>query len=211
MKQVKDIDMTALHKDLQAIVEPPKRRGWFRRNWRWFVPVLLLTIIVGGAGALYWNFFIRVYNLEVFQAAMRTIGADKDMQKTLGQPIEPVRRPPSLFSKAGWQEIVPTARIEENEIDITKWQIEGPKGQAKAHLLAKKRGGEWQIVMLEVTPVGGKKVSLHEAGGGEDEAPVFHGGAPTSPPAQGKKQDAKSPDINIDLPGLPPDAPAEKK
>ena len=66
---------------------PQKHRGWFRRNWRRFVLLLFVIIVVGG-GALYWNFFLRVYNLQVCREAMKTIAADKGMQETLGRPIK---------------------------------------------------------------------------------------------------------------------------
>ena len=209
MTKVKDIDMAALHKDLQQIVEPPKPRGWFRRNWRWFVPALLLTIVVGGGGGLYWFFFVRVYNLDVCKSAMQTIAADKGMQETLGEPIQPIRRPPSIFSKAGWQEIMPNARVEESEIDV-RWNIAGPKGQAAAKLLAKKRSGEWQTVLLKVTLASGKEVSLQEVGNPANEAPPYvpPEANPNSPKTGVKKPETKSHDINIDVPG---DAPAGGK
>ena len=92
-----NIDLAALDRDLQELARDRQQRGWFRRNWRWFVPALLLAIVVVGAGALYWAFFLRVYNLEVCQSAMQTIEADKGMQEALGQPIKPSsgRRRPS--------------------------------------------------------------------------------------------------------------------
>jgi len=178
-----------------------KPRGWFRRNWRRFV-LLLLAIVVVGGGALYWNFFLRVYNLEVCQKAMQTIAADKGMQETLGQPIKNVFWPS--------QETVPNARIEEDEIDVI-WNIEGPKKQARAHLLAKRRQGRWDTVILEVTPAGGKRVSIHEADNGEDAPPPWQGANPEPPKPQGKKPETKGSDINIDLPIPPADAPAETK
>jgi hypothetical protein len=207
MKSVKDIDMAALNKDLQQVVEPKKRRGWFRRNWRWFVPALLLTIVVVGGGALYWFFFVRVYNLKVCQDAMQTIAADKGMRETLGELIQPVRRPASIFSKAGWQEIMPNARVEKDEIDVI-WTIEGPKKQARAHLLAKRRQGRWDTVMLEVTPAGGKRVSIQQVGDENDAPPPFQGANPEPPKPAGKKPETKASDINIDLPVPPSDAPA---
>jgi hypothetical protein len=181
-----------------------KRRGWLRRNWRWFVPALLLTVVVVGGGALYWTFFLRVYNLDVCQSAMRTIAADKGLQEALGRPIGNVNWPS--------RDTLPNARIEESEIDVM-WNIEGPKGQAKAHLLAKRRQGKWQTVALEVTPNGGKKVSLQEVGNADDEAPLspFGGANPEPPKAGGKKPETKAADINIDLPVPPPDAPEGAK
>jgi hypothetical protein len=186
--------------------QPPKtkKRGWFRRNWRWFVPALLLTIVVVGGGALYWNFYIRVYNLEVCQAAMKTIAADKGMQDSLGQPMAPAKWPS--------REVMPNARVEESEIDI-RWTIEGPKAKALAHLLAKRRQGKWQTVMLEVTPAGGKKVAIQEVGTGEDEAPPspFGNGSPEPPKPQDKKPATKPADMNIDMPIPPGDAPEGAK
>ena len=182
-----------------------KQRGWFRRNWRWFVPLvllpptLLLTVVVVVAGVCYWAFVGRVYNLDVCQSAMRTIAADKGMQETLGQPIKNVSWPS--------RETVPNARVETDEIDVI-WHIEGPKKQATAHLLAKRRQGRWDTVMLEVTPAGGKRVSIHEPDNGEDAPPPFQGATPEPPKAGDKKPETKTPDINIDLPIPSGDAPA---
>ena len=189
----------AIDKNVQKQAQQ-KRRGWFRRNWRWFVPALLLTIVVVGGGALYWAFFVRVYNLNVCQSAMRTIAADKGVQETLGQPIKNVFWPS--------RETMPNARIEENEIDVI-WNIEGPKKQAKAHLLAKRRQGRWDTVILEVTPAGGKRVSIHEPDTGEDAPPLFQGANPEPPKPDVKKPETKGSDINIDLPIPPGDAPAK--
>ena len=177
----------------------PKPRGWFRRNWRRIL-LLLLVVVVVGAAALYWNFFLRVYNLEVCQSAMKSIAADKAMQETLGQPIKNVLVPS--------QETIPNARVEKDEIDVI-WNIEGPKKKATAHLLAKRRQGRWDIVILDVTPAGGKRVSIQQTGEGEGEAkPYSPEGTKPEPKPDAKKPEAKSPDINIDLPG---DAPAEGK
>jgi hypothetical protein len=188
-----------------------KRRGWFRRNWKWFLPLFLLAIVVVGGGAGYWYLFLRVYKLDVVQRAMQAIADDKGMQEALGRPIESIKRPASLFSKDGWQEIMPSARVEENEIDV-RWNIQGTKAQGKAHTFAKRRQGKWETLTLEVTPAGGKRVSIREAGDDENEAvPFVPGGNPEPPKSQGKKPEAKSPDINIDLPIPPGDTPPEKK
>jgi hypothetical protein len=180
---------------------PQKRRGWFRRNWRRIV-LLLFVIIVAGGGALYWNFFLRVYNLQVCREAMKTIAADKGMQETLGQPIK----------NAYWpsQETMPSARVENAEIDV-RWSIVGSKEQmARAHLNARRRQGRWDILVLEVVTAGGKRVSIHQADNGEDLPPLFQAPKP-EPPKTGKKSDAQGPDININLPTPPGNAPAEEK
>ena len=37
---MEDIDLAALDKDLRKLTQTPKQRGWFRRNWQWFVPLV---------------------------------------------------------------------------------------------------------------------------------------------------------------------------
>lgn len=189
------IDLEALQRDLEEFAREQRQRGWFKRNWLWFVPVLLLAIVVLGGGFLYWSLFIRVYHLPVCQSAMRTIQADKSLQNSLGQPIQPVYWPS--------REAAPSARIEESEIDV-RWNIEGPKSHAKAHVLAKLRQGQWEIIQLEVLLAGDKRVSLADAAGGADEAPAF---APPKPGTDKPSSNMPAPEINLSAP--PDDGPGK--
>jgi hypothetical protein len=174
-----------------------------RCSWRRLLLLLLVIVVVGG-GALYWNFYLRVYNLKVCQDALKTIAGNKGMQETLGVPIKNVYWPS--------QETSPSARVEESEIDVI-WTIEGPKKQARAHVNARRRQGRWDTVMLEVTPAGEKKVSIHEPDSGDgDGPPVWPNPATTKTDAKKpevKKPDTKGPDINMPIP--PGDAPAGMK
>jgi hypothetical protein len=173
-------------------VDPAKRRGWLRRNWLWFIPTLLLALIVLGAGVGYWWLFVRVYRLDVCRAAMQTIQNDKELQEKLGQPIGVVWWPS--------RSAAPSARIEEREKDVL-WSIEGPKGRAKVRLLAQMRVGQWQTVILDVTLPDGEKVSPKEAGDNEGDAPPFQ-----APKPAGKTPESKAPP-EINLPVPPADAP----
>ena len=116
---MKDIDLAALERDLQELAAQKRRRGWLRRNWLWFLPTLLLALIVLGAGVGYWWFFVRVYRLDVVRAAMQTIQNDKELREKLGQPIGVVWWPS--------QSAAPNARIEETEKDVTL-EHRGPQG-----------------------------------------------------------------------------------
>lgn len=187
------IDLEALQRDLEEFAREQKQRGWWRRNWLWFTPTLLAAIVVLGGGALYWSLFLRVYRLDACQSAMQAIQADKDLQDSLGQPIQVVYVPS--------RETAPNARIEEGEIDVL-WHIEGPKGRAKAHTLAKQREGKWETVILEVVLSNGRKVSLSDAVGGADEAPPF-----TAPKPEADKPNANAPAPEINLLAPPNDAP----
>jgi len=154
-----EIERSALAKNF---ARKRHERGWWSRNWLWFLPVLLLGLIVLGGAAAYWSLFLRVYRLEVCRATMELIQADKTLEAALGHPIQAIYRPS--------REAVPNARIEEDEIEVL-WNVEGPKGSAKARSLAKRRQGKWETVLSEVVLANGRKVSL--AAAGEDDAPAF--------------------------------------
>ena len=185
----------ALEKDSQEPSQPQQKCGCCLRKWRCIVLVLLAMILLGG-GAIYWSLYLRAYRLEVCQSVMRTIQMDKELQNSLGQPIRPVYWPS--------RETVPNARIEESEIDV-RWTIEGPKGRAETHALAKLRQGKWETIVMEVKLPSGKKVLLAEAGGA-DEAPAFDGPKPET-----KKPETNAPAPEINLPIPPDDGPGSSK
>lgn len=196
-----NIDLEALQRDLEAFALEQSQKGWFRRNWLWFVPVLLLLVVVIGGGAAYWSLFLRIYNLELCQSAMQAIQANQDLQNTLGQPIQ--------FAYHPNRESTPNARIEADEIEL-RWNVEGSKSHAKAHLLAKNRQGKWDTVVLEVILPNERKVSLADAVGDADDAPKFD--APKKEPAVKSQTTAPPPEINLMAPpGDVPEVPANVK
>ena len=84
---------------------------------------------------------------------------------------------------------------------VVLWNIEGPKGRAKAHALAKRRQGKWETVVMDVELPNGKKVLLNEGG---DEAEAF-----TPPKAEPNKPEANGPPPEINLPVPPADTPTK--
>ena len=186
-----NIDLVALQRDLDEFAREQQQRGWLRRNWLWLVPTLVVVLILLGCGAIYWAMFIRVYQLDVYQAAMRDIQADETLQSDLGQPITSANWPP------------PSPRIEAREQDI-RWPIEGPKGSAKAHVSARLMQGKWEIIQLEVDLADGKRCSVASSSDSEANAPVFQ--APEGEPQKPETEtDAPPPVINLAVP--PGDAP----
>jgi hypothetical protein len=198
-----DLDLHTIDKHLQEYTKQ-KRGGWFRRNWKWVVPLDLLIILAVVAAVLYWVFYTRVYNLDACQKAMLVIVADMNVREALGDPIETAARPS--------QETVPSARVEENEIEV-RWFVEGPKGRAKAHVLAKKRLGTWETVTLDVTLPSGEKKSL-QAPGDNEALPFNPGGQGPNPPPplpNAKQPETKGSDLNIDIQIPTRDKPPAKK
>ncbi|MBN1395167.1 MAG: hypothetical protein JW959_09100 [Pirellulales bacterium] len=182
--------MNAENNDPAADREPAapirKRRGWWSRNWLWFVPVLLAALIVFAAGWAYWSFFGRVYCLTEYRTAMEKIVGSEQLRAELGAPIE----------AAGWPP--PSYRFDERERDV-RWNVAGPNGRAKAHVLAKLMRGKWEFVILEVALPNGEKVSLVEELGGMAPPPPFQGAPPAS---DQPKTDAPPPVIDMPTPDV---------
>ena len=125
------------------------------------------------------------------------------MLEALGEPIQPVKWPS--------QEAMPNAQIEDGEIDVI-WRIAGPKGEAKSHVNSRKREGEWEMVILEVTLPGGKKIPINVPGDTGDVAkPWVPGTNPATPNPEANRPQTKGSDLNIDLPVPPADGPPGAK
>jgi hypothetical protein len=194
------LDMAAIDKHLQEYTKQ-KQRGWFRRNWLWFIPLDLLVAVVIAGAVLYWSFYTRVYNLDVCQKAMLTVAADPSLQQAIGDPIETISWPS--------RDTVPSARVEESEVDVI-WNVEGPKARAKVHVTSRKRQGKWDLVVLDVTTPDGKKKSLSAAGDADDLPPPFNPGGQAPNPGASKPE-TKGSDLNIDMPIPPGDGPPDAK
>jgi hypothetical protein len=168
----KDIDLAALDRDLQKLGKPP--RGWFSSNWKWFVPVLLLLILLVGGGIAYYLIYQRVFSHEAYQQSMSKILENKEIKESLGEPVK------TRFTNPG-----PSIRQDSTETNIL-WTLAGSSGkEAKAHVFQRLMDGKWETIIAEVTLPSGKKVSLID----EEE-----GGAPPFQPQAAPAPEAKTPD-----------------
>jgi hypothetical protein len=192
-----DIDLVALQRDLEEFAREQQQRGWWKRNWLWFVPTLLVLLILLGGGGIYWALFTRVYHLDVVRAAMEKIESDEGLRRELGQPLR--------IDTTGWRP--PNAQIEAADQDV-RWDIAGPKGRAKAHVRARLMEGKWEIVQLEVN---GKRVSVAEGADSEAEAPTYTGAGPAQNAETGKPDAANAPPPVINLAAPPDDGPGNTK
>jgi hypothetical protein len=71
-----------------ATVTP--RRGWFRRNWKWFLPALFLVSVVAAAIAGFSYVQIRARGFRqnpTYQMALAEVQRSKQVQDHLGEPI----------------------------------------------------------------------------------------------------------------------------
>jgi hypothetical protein len=178
-------DPTALNATFPGPEQKP--RGWWSRNWKWFVPTLFLGMILMCSGCLATIFFGAVgllRNAEPYLPAMQKIQASPEAQEAFGQPIR----------DNSW---MPTWSPDRDNIDV-RWDLVGPKGKGKAYVKARMGKVKLEIVIIEVTLPNGKRLLLHDEGPGGNDAPAFN---PQGAADGEKKQEAAPPpDMNIAMP-----------
>jgi hypothetical protein len=170
---------------LEPLPEKQRRRGWWSRNWLWFVPTVLLVFIVLCCGCpvgIFGVAYNKVFE-QVTSQAMPKIEANERLRQELGEPI----------TSAFWP--LPAFQLEERDMDV-RWNIQGPKGEAKAHMKARLMKDRWETVILEVVLADGKKVPLE----GEGDAPPFDAPKFEAPKADAKKAEAEGPPPQIKIP-----------
>jgi hypothetical protein len=184
-----NMHMGDMDRDLQYREQIP--RGWWKRNWMWFVPTSFLCMIIfccGCPAAMFVGVVGIMRNSEPYLIAMEKIQANPEAQEALGQPIR----------DNSW---MPIGEINQDITSGTgntelRWNLAGPKGEGKAYVKARMADGKWEIVMIEVNLPNGKKIVLHDKGGGND-APPFPAQDNAEP---GKAKEVEPPDMNITTP-----------
>ena len=180
-------------------MDAPPRRGWFRRNWRWLVPAVVLVPVAVAAGYIV-AVVAQRKSSEPYTAALKRVQQDPEVIERLGQPI----KDPS------W---IPAGSIhtdhERGQANLI-FPVSGPKGSASVRTQARRIAGQWGTTVLEVTFPDGKRVSLGASSDGSGDAPEFKppaGGQ--SPKGSGESPAPKppasaNPEIRLDLPDAGP-------
>ncbi len=127
-------------------VRPPalqkKPRGWMDRNWKWFIPLLVVA-----SGTVMVTFFVLIFvfvfslmkSSDAYQDAVARTRADAAVQAALGTPIEE-----GLFVTGN---INTSGSSGEADLAIP---ISGPNGKATIYLVATKSAGAWNFSSLVV-------------------------------------------------------------
>ncbi|NLF08299.1 MAG: hypothetical protein GX594_10010 [Pirellulaceae bacterium] len=173
-------------------VEPEvvgQRRGWWSRNWLWFVPTVFLLLIIFCCGCPVGFFFYRYRELldkPYVLDALRKVHKNEQIRKEIGNPIIISLMPP------------PTIVESDRNADL-RGELQGPEGKAKVHVQARKMNDKWGLVVLEVWLPSGEKVSLADEIEGVEDAPPFEGAAP---PGEMPPPDAPPPSIDMPMPDV---------
>jgi len=125
---------------------PPQRPNWWSRNWKWFVPVGCLTIILLFAafvGAVMLLVFGSMKQSDVYKEAIARAQSDPIIAQKLGSPIKP-----GMFISGSINISGPSG---EAKIAVP---ITGPKGSATIYVEATKSAGRWNYQLMQVAITG---------------------------------------------------------
>lgn len=134
-------------------MNPPGQKSWLGRNWKWFVPVGCLSMvlmIVGVIAAVIYLAFGSMKSSYAYEQAMAKTRSNAAVIRELGEPIE-----------SGW---LISGRINVSEssgnADLSI-PVSGPKKSGTVYVLAAKRLGKWDLHALEIEIEGeAKRINL---------------------------------------------------
>jgi hypothetical protein len=142
----------------------PPTRSWWSRNWKWFVPVGIVTplLLCGGATALVFMLVSGTINSinamikssDAYTEALARAQASDEVKALLGEPIAAGERVSGNLEVSG-----PSGKA---DLAIP---LSGPRGSATLYAVATKTAGKWEYATLQVAPHGpGDRIDLLPGG-----------------------------------------------
>jgi hypothetical protein len=132
---------------------PPTRpKNWFERNWKWFVPALIIfcLLIFGGfLAAIFFGVTQMMRTSPPYQIAVERALKSPDVQAKLGTPITVGR-----FTSGGINLKGPSGSA---TLEIP---LRGPKARGVIYVEAEKHFGIWAYKTLEFAPDNGDRIPL---------------------------------------------------
>ena len=129
--------------------------GWWRRNWKWLVPMLaavLLTLFVAAILAFMSAIFGMIKSSDAYQHPLQQAQRSPAAIAALGEPMKP-----------GWL-VMGNINVNGPSGDANlQIPVAGPKGSGDLFVEAKKSAGEWsyQTLVLQLDN-DGKRIDLLE-------------------------------------------------
>jgi hypothetical protein len=145
---------------------PIHRESWFERNWKWFVPTILLSAFL-----VFALFVFACYSLahsviarsHPYRVAIERAERSSDVAAELGTPLHV-----GFFASGELNYFGP------NAVASLTIPISGPRGKGRIIVEAKKSAGRWTFQTLEVD-VKGKAEPIPLLNPGDDGAPSAPG------------------------------------
>jgi hypothetical protein len=130
----------------------PRRKNWFDRNWKWFIPTLvvaLLLLIGGFIGAVFYGVMHMFTGSEPYKVAVERAMKSPMVQEKIGTPM-----------KVGWLTSGNENLNGPSGSASLAISLSGPKGSGTIYVEAKKKAGTWRFETLEFAPKDGPRVPL---------------------------------------------------
>ncbi len=130
----------------------PRPRTWVERNWKWFIPSLVifaLLVFAGFVGAVLFGVTHMIRNSIPYRVAVERAMKNPDVQAELGMPITVGR--------------LTTGKINTNRSNgfaRLAIPLRGPKGRGLIYVEAEMRFGAWSYRTLEFAPDAGDRIQL---------------------------------------------------
>jgi hypothetical protein len=184
----------------QPTAAKPAARGWFPRNWKWFVPSSFTVVAALVAITVFGYVQVRSYRYRqnpAYQTALAEVQANKQVRDLLGEPIvDSDWNPQGGYDRHG--EKIAGARF--------NFTVSGPKGHADVTTEARVVDDEWAVSRLDLLTQDGERIRL--TGQVLAKQPVD---TPVFDPSKVQKTDPataqpspESTDVNVQVPDLPP-------
>lgn len=149
-----------------AYGEAKPQKGWFGRNWFWFIPTIILLPVLcccGGGVALVWFGLNTIKNETPYKDSVAAAQQHPDVQAALGTPIE-----------VGGFMGIPTDGSEPDfqpgMYMIMNIPIVGPNGSATIYVDATSSDGvNWTYTTQEVELPDGTIIDLMPGSGGTEQ------------------------------------------
>ena len=123
------------------VASGPPQRGWWSRNWKWFVPTLFLLLLVI-ATAFVFGVLALVFGSmkasEPYKYALDLAQHSPAVIERLGEPIEA-----GMFVSGNIQ-----VDLAGGHADLAI-PISGPKGKGTVYVVAEKIAGRWEYRIIE--------------------------------------------------------------
>ena len=117
--------------------------SWWKRNWKWVVPVggcfTIIIIAVIAIGSIFYGVANAIEDSQPYEYALEKINADEDLINALGSPIE---KDGMIQGNINWKNGDKSA--------IMAIPIAGPKGTATLFIDATGKDDEWNYHEIRV-------------------------------------------------------------
>lgn len=131
----------------------PASNGWWRRNWRWAMPLSVLLFLGGMGGMIAWSVLRwseAAHESPPMREAMRRAGCSIELVQVLGEPLRSAAVPLGSMQ---------TAFDGQRDVGLTV-ALEGPQGQGRLFVQGVRRNDVWDYPVMYVLGEGKQTYDL---------------------------------------------------